>query len=235
MQEIYVSNENEDMKFVTVKELEDIGGNNLLGTHLVKPYLHGFFIEMKLYKKLHALTLPFDYEVERKKEREAKFKKLYGDRIVIKNRRKYNSAIAEKSEIGQKIVRDGRFDKMFEDENYIVENADEVYKIKRDDKEDEEIGDTKIIEQKILDMKDELLRKKRKKVSTLFTNNNEEEMVEEEEASEDSAEVEGKINKLEAVKKNKQKVIEKKKANKQKMDGRRLMGSSDKLRKIKFK
>lgn len=38
-----------------------------LGTPMVKSYMHGFFMDMKLYNKLRAVSKPFEYEEHRKK------------------------------------------------------------------------------------------------------------------------------------------------------------------------
>ncbi len=41
----------QDLKYVTVEELQELGMQDLLGTDLLRPHLHGFFIKMSLYKK----------------------------------------------------------------------------------------------------------------------------------------------------------------------------------------
>ena len=52
----------EDYKFVTMNELDEIGGKSLIGTKMIKPYMHGYFIDWRLYKKLKKLTEHFDYK-----------------------------------------------------------------------------------------------------------------------------------------------------------------------------
>jgi len=58
----------DDYKFVTRPELEDLGLGHLLGSPLLRAYMHGFFIDIRLYKKAKALADPFAFEKYRKKK-----------------------------------------------------------------------------------------------------------------------------------------------------------------------
>jgi len=58
----------EDFKFVTKTEIEEIGASGLIGTPMLRAYMHGFFMEMKLYNKLRAVSKPFEYEEYRRKK-----------------------------------------------------------------------------------------------------------------------------------------------------------------------
>ena len=58
----------EDFKFVTKSEVEEIGATGLIGTPMLRAYMHGFFMEMKLYNKLRAVSKPFEYEEYRRKK-----------------------------------------------------------------------------------------------------------------------------------------------------------------------
>lgn len=42
----------EDYKFVTKEDLARLGIANLLGTNLLRAYMHGFFIDHRLYNKV---------------------------------------------------------------------------------------------------------------------------------------------------------------------------------------
>mgnify|MGYP001127818962 CR=1 FL=1 len=42
----------DDYKFITRQEVEELGVSNLVGTPLLKGYMHGFFIDMALYRYL---------------------------------------------------------------------------------------------------------------------------------------------------------------------------------------
>jgi len=45
------------MTFVDKKTLGDIGALDLLGSNSLKPHMHGFFINSKLYKELRSKTI----------------------------------------------------------------------------------------------------------------------------------------------------------------------------------
>ena len=62
LEETASQNVYEDYKFITKGEVEELGATALIGTPLLRGYMHGYFIEMKLYNKLRAVSKPFEYE-----------------------------------------------------------------------------------------------------------------------------------------------------------------------------
>lgn len=42
----------DDYKFVTRAELEDMNLGQLIGSSLLRAYMHGFFMDVRLYKKV---------------------------------------------------------------------------------------------------------------------------------------------------------------------------------------
>lgn len=42
----------DDFKFLTKEDLERLNLTNLIGTNLLRAYMHGFFIDYRLYKKV---------------------------------------------------------------------------------------------------------------------------------------------------------------------------------------
>merc|ERR1719203_2138412 len=58
----------DDFHFVTVEELEQLGAKELMGTKYLQPYMHGFFMDHRLHKKLSAAMDPFKYEEYRKQQ-----------------------------------------------------------------------------------------------------------------------------------------------------------------------
>jgi len=48
----------EDYKFVTRRHLQDVGADHLIGTDFVRPHMHGFFIEYKIYDEYHKSSKP---------------------------------------------------------------------------------------------------------------------------------------------------------------------------------
>ncbi|KAJ2684997.1 Small ribosomal subunit biogenesis, partial [Coemansia spiralis] len=62
----------DDYKFVVRRELEALGLAHLVGTPVLKPYMHGFFVDLRLYERAKAIANPFAYEeyrVQRVKEK----------------------------------------------------------------------------------------------------------------------------------------------------------------------
>uniref|UniRef100_A0A0R3RJX3 Nucleolar protein 10 n=1 Tax=Elaeophora elaphi TaxID=1147741 RepID=A0A0R3RJX3_9BILA len=52
----------DDYKFVTKEQLEEIGLSHLIGTSLLRAYMHGYFIDIRLYNKAKTFTQPLAYE-----------------------------------------------------------------------------------------------------------------------------------------------------------------------------
>jgi ribosome biogenesis protein ENP2 len=47
---------------VTKEELENIGLSNLIGTNVLRAYMHGYFMDIRLYKKAKLINDPFNFE-----------------------------------------------------------------------------------------------------------------------------------------------------------------------------
>lgn len=58
----------QDYKFITRDEVEELNIQNLVGTPLLRGYMHGFFINTSLYTRVRAVANPFEYEDYRKKK-----------------------------------------------------------------------------------------------------------------------------------------------------------------------
>lgn len=52
----------DDYKFVTADQLEEVGLSHLIGTSILRAYMHGYFIDVRLYNKAKTFTQPFAYE-----------------------------------------------------------------------------------------------------------------------------------------------------------------------------
>lgn len=125
----------EDYKFITKAEVEELGASSLIGTPMLRGYMHGFFIEMKLYTKLRAVSKPFEYDEHRKKKIKDKIDEKRASRIIARKRApKVNAALAEKlmkgkSGDGEPAV-DDRFKALFEREEFEQDTATEEYKLR---------------------------------------------------------------------------------------------------------
>ncbi|KAK9740726.1 hypothetical protein RND81_03G055800 [Saponaria officinalis] len=74
----------DDYKFLTREELERLSLSNLIGTNLVRAYMHGFFINYELYKKVKDLAEPFNYKTYSEQRIKEKLDKE--GRITLKRR-----------------------------------------------------------------------------------------------------------------------------------------------------
>lgn len=52
----------DNFKFVARAELTQLGLDHLVGTNLLRPYMHGYFIDVRLWEKARAIANPFAYE-----------------------------------------------------------------------------------------------------------------------------------------------------------------------------
>lgn len=76
----------DDYKFLTKEDLEKLNLTNLIGTNLLRAYMHGYFIDYRLYKKAHAASNPFAYDEYIEQRKKEKFEKERDSRITIKRR-----------------------------------------------------------------------------------------------------------------------------------------------------
>ncbi|TFY77985.1 hypothetical protein EWM64_g6026 [Hericium alpestre] len=90
----------EDFKFVSRAELTTLGLDHLVGTPALKPYMHGYFISLKLYDTARVIANPYVYEEQRDKMVQAKLDKLAEGRIRARKGQqsvKVNKALASAS------------------------------------------------------------------------------------------------------------------------------------------
>lgn len=70
-------------RFVTETDLHKLGLGHLLGTALLRAYMHGYFIDSRLYAKAVALAKPFAYEEYRQERIAAKVEEERQSRIAV--------------------------------------------------------------------------------------------------------------------------------------------------------
>lgn len=128
----------EDYKFVTRQEIEELGATGLIGTPMLRGYMHGYFMEMKLYNKLRAVSKPFEYEEYRKKKIQERIEAKRASRIATVQRLpKVNTSLAQKllkkgndKEKDAKDLVDSRFKAVFEREEFQVDEDAEEYRMR---------------------------------------------------------------------------------------------------------
>ena len=92
----------DDYRFVTREELTRLGMDNLVGTNMLRAYMHGFFVDNRLYGKAKAIAQPFSYEQYKQQKVEEKLAEERSTRIVVKKKApKVNAALAARLEQGE--------------------------------------------------------------------------------------------------------------------------------------
>ncbi|WVQ78443.1 hypothetical protein IAT38_000529 [Cryptococcus sp. DSM 104549] len=86
-----------DFKFVDRAELETLGLTHLIGTAALKPYMHGYFLSLKLYTTARLIANPQSYAEYRDRLVDEKLKAKSESRIrARKDQPKVNKALAER-------------------------------------------------------------------------------------------------------------------------------------------
>ncbi|ODO02887.1 hypothetical protein I350_05728 [Cryptococcus amylolentus CBS 6273] len=86
-----------DYKFIDKHELETLGLTHLIGTPALKPYMHGYFLSLKLYTTARLIANPQSYDEHRDRIVNEKLKAKSESRIrARKEQPKVNKALAER-------------------------------------------------------------------------------------------------------------------------------------------
>ncbi|CAG0887608.1 unnamed protein product [Cyprideis torosa] len=130
----------DDYKFLTAQELCDLGLEHLKGTQLLRAYMHGFFVDERLYKKALNLTRPFALEAFRKQKIQAVVEEERRNRVSKRKREaedrpKVNAFLALKakedasSEEIKQLVEDNRFKSLFTKEEFQIDTSADEYRL----------------------------------------------------------------------------------------------------------
>ena len=76
----------DDFKFVTNEEVERLGLQRLIGSDYMRAYMHGYFVDVRLYKKVQAMSDPFAFERHRKEMVRKKIEERQSSRISVKKK-----------------------------------------------------------------------------------------------------------------------------------------------------
>ncbi|GLH04953.1 Nucleolar protein 10 [Gryllus bimaculatus] len=130
----------DDYKFVTKKELEELGLDHLIGTNLLRAYMHGYFLDFRLYKKAKSVADPFAFEEYKKKKIKSIIEEERGNRVKLHKLPSVNKELALKlmnTELGPKkkkksvsnLLSDDRFKALFENPDFEVDKNAEEYRL----------------------------------------------------------------------------------------------------------
>ncbi|CAB1331046.1 unnamed protein product [Coregonus sp. 'balchen'] len=120
--------------------------SHLVGSALLRAYMHGFFMDIRLYHKVKTMANPFAYEEYRKDKIRQKIDESRAQRVQIKKLPKVNKELAlklmeegdDEAELSARkkkgkalpsILSDERFQVMFENPDYQVEEQSEEFRL----------------------------------------------------------------------------------------------------------
>ncbi|UJR14908.1 hypothetical protein I4U23_001892 [Adineta vaga] len=87
----------DDYKFLTLKELDTLGLSHLIGSDLLRAYMHGYFMDIRLYNQAKTVAEPFAFaEYRKKKLREKIDEKREKSRVPLPIVPTVNKDLAEK-------------------------------------------------------------------------------------------------------------------------------------------
>ncbi|KAM6917509.1 nucleolar protein 10 isoform 1-T1 [Lycodopsis pacificus] len=136
----------DDYKFVTLKDLENLGLSHLVGSSLLRAYMHGYFMDIRLYHKVKSMANPFAYEEYRKDKIRQKIEESRTQRVQVKKLPKVNKELAlklmeegdDEAELASRkkkgkalpsVLGDDRFKVMFENPDYQVDDQSEEFRL----------------------------------------------------------------------------------------------------------
>ena len=88
---------------MTRKELAELGLENLVGSDMLKAYMHGYFVDNKLYQRAKAVANPSLYEDYRKQQARKKQQEKKEKRITLNSKKP-----AVNAELAERWERDGK-------------------------------------------------------------------------------------------------------------------------------
>jgi ribosome biogenesis protein ENP2 len=130
----------DNYKFLTLPELKSLNLGHLVGTtNLLRPYMHGYFVASKLYEQARLIANPYVWDEERTKKVKEKIEKERASRIRGNKKVKVNQKMVdkmlkrqerrEKIDEGMGILGDERFGKLFEDEEFAVDETSREFQM----------------------------------------------------------------------------------------------------------
>jgi len=127
----------DDYKFVTEKELHDIGLGHLIGTNLLRAYMHGYFMDMRLFRKAKSAMQPFEFNEFKKRKIREKLQDQRTSRLKLSSLPKVNKDFALKlmsqpvnpKKNAGNLLEDDRFKVMFENPDFEVDKTADEYRL----------------------------------------------------------------------------------------------------------
>jgi ribosome biogenesis protein ENP2 len=138
----------ENYKFVSHDDLEQLGVSDLIGTPMLRAYMHGFFMDIHLYNRIRAVANPFEYEEYRKKKLKERLDAKRASRIAPKassqtkvssvnpdlaerlQDRVDKSATTKAGKVANQLLKDDRFGRLFSNPDFEIDQEDEYFRLR---------------------------------------------------------------------------------------------------------
>lgn len=124
-----------NFRFITRDEVAKLNLTHLIGSNVMRSYMHGYFINSELYDKVNLIANPNSYQDQREREIRKKIEQERESRIrstgaVTGTKIKVNQDLAAKlQEKGSdSLVDDDRFAELFENPEFAVDEESHEYK-----------------------------------------------------------------------------------------------------------
>ncbi|XP_013133465.1 PREDICTED: nucleolar protein 10 [Papilio polytes] len=127
----------DDYKFITKQELESLGLDHLLGTNLLRAYMHGYFVDARLYKRAKTIADPFAFEAYKKRKIREKIEEERPARLTVHDslpavNRDLASRlqnVTKKNKQSNNLLKDDRFKELFENPDFEVDKEADEYRL----------------------------------------------------------------------------------------------------------
>merc|ERR1719233_1691275 len=132
----------DDYKFVTTEELNELGLEHLIGSPLLRAHLHGFFIDIRLYRKAASASPASATETVKKEMVRKRIEEQRKGRVKLEskvpkiNKDLFMKLTMDGEKIGDKkkakkgeLLEDDRFGALFTDERFEVDTNEETYRL----------------------------------------------------------------------------------------------------------
>lgn len=136
----------EDYKFLTRSEIDSLSISNLVGTPLLRGYMHGFFIHVGLYNRIRSVAKPFEYNEYRTQKIKERIDEKRASRIAPKAasqkvKAKVNLELADRlhtkagnktksGKVAKSLVEDDRFGGLFSNPDFEIDEEAEDFKLR---------------------------------------------------------------------------------------------------------
>lgn len=126
-------------KFLTKQDVAKLGISHLIGSNVLRAYMHGYFIDNELYDKVNLIANPNSMQEEREREIRKRIEQERESRIrssgtitntKVKVNKEYVGQLQNKlgTETAETVVNDDRFKEMFEDPRFQIDEDNHDYK-----------------------------------------------------------------------------------------------------------